>query len=108
WRSTRAPPPPRFEDGPRLPRRSGTHSQTSEPSPADTAETWSKGAKYTPSQSDAPQRGKFGSLRSDREVSAPAFKRDLSAADDTSDWRSVMRSTRSDSNDKSRTLSLGF
>jgi hypothetical protein len=104
WRSNRAPPPPppRFDDGPRPPRRAGLNVATGEPSAADTADTWTKGSKFTPSQSDAPPRGRFGSLRSEREFSTPPYRRESSAADDTGDWRSVMRNTRSDGNDKSR------
>lgn len=105
WRSSRAPPP-RFDDGPRPPRKSGMATPTGEPSPADLADTWTRGAKFTPAPTDAPPRGRFGSLRSDRgELSAPSSRREPSNVDDTGDWRSVMRPNRSDSQDKSPSTS---
>lgn len=105
WRTGRAAAaaPSRFEDGPRPPRRSGLSTPT-ETSAADAADSWSKGSKFTPSQPDAPARGRFGSLRSDRGESGPR-REPSSIADGNSDWRSVMRTNRSESNDKSPTSS---
>lgn len=106
WRSNRAPAPPRFDDGSRPPRRSGLATPTGEPSPADSAENWTKGSKFTPSQGDTPPRGKFGSLRSERgDISAPPYRREPIKDESASDWRSVMRPTRPESTDKSPSTS---
>lgn len=102
WRTGRPPAPPagRFEDGPRPPRRSGLSTPT-EPSAADTAESWAKGSKFTPSQDSGPPRGRFGGgPRSDR-TDGPPRREPSGAAEGTGDWRSVMRHPRGEASDRS-------
>ncbi|KAG6878073.1 hypothetical protein C0992_008652 [Termitomyces sp. T32_za158] len=80
WRSSRPSRPVVSEDMPPPRRRSGFSTPEGQSGPADQAETWVRGSKFTPAP-NAPEE-RFGSLRGKGDMGPP---RDLPT--DESDWR---------------------